>query len=281
MKKSLLILNLTITAITISAFGLTNRKTQHTLPEKNLPKDSATIQLSEIGINGGISIDIRTGLKTDFIVDTKKPALNYMVRGYKNEKYHQLITRQKLNSAKTIHDLIDNFPVNWIKHYNSVVISGIGMNENSEAIGSNATLTVVQKKILATASEIHIAIHYQKENYSNKVQNRQLNTSFIVIPKIQAKYEGGYAKMIAYLKENSLNEINSKNLMAPQSTIYFVVNKLGRVENTKITQSSGNIEIDEILLELLSKMPKWTPARNAKGDVVKQKFAFTIGAYGC
>lgn len=280
-KRSLLILSVTITAITISAFGLTKRKTQQVTPKKNPPTGSISLQFSEIGINGGITIDIRTGLKTSFVADTKKPTLSYMVRGYNNEDDHKPITRQKLNSAKTISDLIENYPESWIKAYNSVVISGIGRHENSAAIGSNTTLTVAQKKILATASEIHIAVHYQKENYNDQVQNRQLNTSFIVTPEVLAKFEGGYDKMIAYLKENSLSKINSKNLIAPQSTIYFMINEAGKVENMQLTKSSGDIEIDEILLQVLSNMPKWTPARNAEGQVVKQKFALDIGMYGC
>ena len=69
--------------------------------------------------------------------------------------------------------------------------------------------------------------------------------------------------------------------MSPQSTIYFVINEAGKVENTLLTQSSGDTEIDEILLQLLSKMPKWTPAKNAEGKTVKQKFALKIGMYGC
>ena len=204
-----------------------------------------------------------------------------MVRGYSNRGFHRPITRQKLNDAKAISDIIENYPHNWIQNYNSVVISGVGNNENSEATGPNVNLTKEQKELLSSATEIHIAVHYQKKNYNDQIQNRQMNTSFVVIPENQAEFKGGYDNMIAYLKEKSLSKINDKNLMLPQPKIYFVVNENGDVKNAEVTQTSGNNDIDNMLIQMVEDMPQWKPAKNSEGVAVKQKFALDIGFDGC
>ena len=268
-KRNLILLSTTLAAFILFAFKLTTNPTLSIQKYKTHPIDSTTLELENFGINGGITIDIRTGLKTEYIANTTPSDLNYMVRGYSNRGFYKPITRQKLTSATSISDLFDNYPESWIKAYNSIVISEIGLNENKEATGSNAMLTVQQKEILRTASEVHL------------VQNRQMNTSFIVIPEVQAQFEGGYEKMITYLKENSQNKINNENLLAPQPVIYFVVNHLGKVEQTKIKQTSGDTNIDNLLLKVLTDMPLWTPAKDGMGNAVEQMFALDIGNYGC
>ena len=280
-KRSLIILSATITLAVISAFGLTKNNSEIEATKSNSDADSTKIELSDIGINGGINIDIRTGKKVEFLTNSSKPELNYIVRGYSNRGFHKQITRQKLTQANAISDIIENYPNKWIKDYNSVVISGIGLNEKSEATSANHILTDEQKEVLSTSSEIHIAVHYQKKNYNDETQNRQMNTSFIVIPETQAQYKGGYENMISYLKNNSLTEINAKNLMAPQPIIYFTVNKNGTIENPEISETSGDSDIDNMLLKMLKNMPQWVPAKNAAGENVEQRFALDIGMNGC
>jgi hypothetical protein len=276
-KRSITILTTTIILLVISAFGLTEKKSEEKLIESKDKTNEPSVKLSDFGINGGINIDIRTGKKTAFVANNNKPELYYMVRGYSSRDFYRPITQQKLNEAKSISDIIENYPDSWIQHYNSVVISSVGNNEDSEAKGPNATLTEEQKEILNTASEIHIAVHYQKKNYNDKIQNRQMNTSFIVIPEVQAEFKGGYDKMIAYLKKNSLDKINSKNLILPQPTIYFTVNEFGYIENSELTETSGDNDIDRMLTQMVKNMPQWTPAKNATGKNVEQRFALDIG----
>tara|TARA_B100000809_G_scaffold167260_1_gene164604 strand:+ start:3675 stop:4505 length:831 start_codon:yes stop_codon:yes gene_type:complete len=276
MKKiSLIILCTTITALVASTFGLNEKKSDKKPTESKAKTESSTVPLPNFGINGGININNR------FVANTNKPELTYIVRGYSEKGYHKTITRQKLSEATSISDIIENYPKSWIQNYNSVVISGIANKEESESIASNATLTQNQKELLATAFEIHIAVHYQKRNYNDIIQNRQMNTSFVVIPEIQAKFEGGHDKMIAYLKRNSLDKINSKNLMLPQPTIYFTVNKFGDIKNSELTETSGNNEIDKMLIQMVKSMPQWIPAKNATGKNVEQRFALDIEVDGC
>jgi hypothetical protein len=278
-KRSIILLASVITLVIISAFGLTKKTLNTKITE--VKTDSTVVQLSDLNINGGINIDIRTGKKTEFVAGKNKSNLVYTIRGGTNRGLHRPITRQNIIAANSISDIIENYPNNWIKNYNSVAISAIGNGETKEAIGKSAELTSEQKELLKNASEIHIAVHYQKKNYNDEIQNRQMNTSFIIIPETQAEFKGGYDNLISYLKENSLNEINSKNLMMPQPLIYFVVDENGKIENTELTETSGNEEIDKMLVKMLKNMPKWTPAKNADGIAVKQKLALDIGMDGC
>jgi hypothetical protein len=280
-KRSLPLLCATITILGFSAFSCIKNTKKNIQEGINPLTDSTTIELAAIGINGGLSIDLRTGLKTEYVANAKPPNLSYTIRGYRNNGFYKPITRLKLTAATSIGELIENYPKNWIQAYNSVVISGIGQHENSEATGPSARLTEQQKEVLRTASEIHIEVHYQKENANDKIQNRQMNTSFVVIPEVQAQFDGGYDKMIAYLKENSLNKINSKNLYVPQPSIYFVVNQQGKVTHTEISETSGDREIDQLLIKVVTDMPLWTPAKDAKGNPVVQKFALDIRNDGC
>ncbi|PCJ00680.1 MAG: hypothetical protein COB15_02590 [Flavobacteriales bacterium] len=233
-------------------------------------------------------IDQRTGnVYFDFGIDDLKKGpikqeLAYIVRGFKHEGFFRPITQQKLNNAETISDVIENYPSSWIKDYNSVVISTTYKGEDIIATGPDATLTKEQKNLFKIASNILINVHYQKENYNDNVQNRQMNVSLIVTPEYQAEFIGGYDKMITYLRENSLDKLQFKDFTyLPQPSISFVINEKGEVDSVELDNSSKDEEIDKILVKLIKTMPKWKPAKNSKGDYIKQKFVFDIGMDGC
>lgn len=283
MKKSVLIFSVLITIIGFTAFGLVENSDENKAENFSSKIDTSTtiVELSQFGINGGINIDIRTGKKTEFLGNKKKSDLVYIVKGGSGQNFQRPIDRQKLVKANSISDIIENYPENWIKDYNSVSISTIGENGTTESIGENAILTTEQKELLSSAHEIHITVSYKKANHNNTIQNREMNTSFVVIPEIQAEYNGGYDKMISYLKDNSLKEINAKNLIFPQSVISFIVNENGDIEHPELSQTSGDKSIDNMLVKMLKGMPQFTPAENAEGIKVKQKLTLSIGVDNC
>ena len=281
-KRSLIVLSISVAIITISAFGITEKTPNNIKKGTNNRTDSTTIELAELGINGGIHIDIRTGLKTDFFAANNKSNLSYMVRGYTNEGFLRPINKQKLIDAKLISDVIENYPSSWIQDYNSVTISGIVNGEDIESSGEDATLTKEQKEILTQAPEVFISVQYQKKNYNDQIQNRTMNVSLVVIPETSAEFNGGYEQLIKYLRDNSQNEIVAKNFRyLPQPSINFIINEEGYPENVVLKTTSKDDEIDELLIEVIKKMPKWNPGINQKGQVVKQKFTLDLGKDGC
>lgn len=192
------------------------------------------------------------------------------------------ISEEKLKNAQTISDVIENYPSNWITAYNSVTVATTVNSKTIEAIGPDDKLTIEQKEIFKTATNILLVVQYQKENNQNEIQNRQMNVALIVTPKIEAEYIDGYDKMISYLKENSLNKINDKNFShLPQPSISFVINAQGDVENVKLEATSRDKEVDVLLIKKVQNMPKWKPATNKEGINIKQEFMLNVGMDGC
>ena len=54
----------------------------------------------------------------------------------------------------------------------------------------------------------------------------------------------------------------------------------GQVTSPKVYRSSGDKNIDNLMLEAIRKMPEWKPAQTADGTKVKQQFEFSIGTEG-
>jgi len=89
--------------------------------------------------------------------------------------------------------------------------------------------------------------------------------------------------MMTYLQENSADEIRSAvlNMEQLESSFTFTVNKQGEISNVKLNKTVGDIKVDQLLIDLIAKMPKWKPAESPKGSVVEQEFEFVVGMDGC
>ena len=117
MKKSAVLFSSLIVIVGISAFSLIEDSSGNCANLSTAQEDSsnATIELAQFGINGGLDINTRTGKVNEFLANNKQPDLIYMVRGYNESGIRRPITRQKLMQAKSIADIIENYPENWIK----------------------------------------------------------------------------------------------------------------------------------------------------------------------
>ncbi len=291
-KRSIIIFSVIIAMVGFAAFGFVNESTVNTTNNDFESQiDSTNKGLSYFGINGGINVNYNNGSVSHFVSADKTVKKNrelfYMVQGstmYSNKQqfYSRPITQEKLKGAQLISDVIENYPSNWISAYNSVEISTTINGKTVKAIGKNATLTKRQKQLFNTATNILISVQYQKKNDNDQVQNRQMNVFMVVTPEKEAEYVGGYYQMIAYLKDNSLDKIAAKKFThLPQPAISFTVSEDGTTENVKLIDTSRDDEIDQLLIELIEKMPKWSPAKNVEGLNVKQEFVFNVGMDGC
>ena len=288
MKKNVISLSSVVAFALFAAYGFSNKEITNN--GCNSQMESNNTKLADLGINGGINVDYKTGLVTEFVASNAGLNLFYMVQGGNTRRngqrmYSRTITEQTLESAELIGDLIENYPASWIKDYRSVDIE-FSMDDKKILLSSpNDTLTQEQKKALRslkTTSGVAIKVNYNKKNYNDKLEKRQMNVSMVVTPEVEAEYEGGYAAMINYLKVNSQDEIAAKNFtLLPQPTINFVVNEDGLTENIKLINTSRDKEIDRLLVKLIKEMPKWEPAKNANGENVKQEFVFNVGQNGC
>ena len=281
-NKSISLLSATLIIAAISAFGLSDQAKSSQKEKSSCKADTETMQLADIGINGGIKIDARTGLKTDFFAPKVEPAVSYLVRGYANEGFLMTIAKQKMNEAKLISDVIENYPSSWIQGYNSVSISGVVNGEEWEGVGKDEVLSERQKEILASAPEVFICVQYQQKNTENLVQNRQMNVTLVSTPETSAEFNGGYEKLVQYLRAHSEERIVAKDFRyLPKAAISFLINEEGNAENVVIDNSSKDEEIDQLLVKVIKEMPQWEAGVNAKGQPVKQKFILAIGEPGC
>jgi TonB family protein len=208
--------------------------------------------------------------------------LNYEVHG----NYIHSVKKEILNKSNSIGDIIPYYPTGWIGGYISVEISATSDGKTVMAEGANDTLNDQQKDILTTAvlgTDIVINIKYKQKNWVNdKVQVNIINYTVTIVPDIEAEFPGGNELMTKYLKENAINKISettSKELK--QGIVRFTVNEEGTITDAKIFKTSGDLNTDKLLLEVINKMPKWRAAEDSNGIKVKQEFEFSVGNVGC
>ena len=109
-----------------------------------------------------------------------------------------------------------------------------------------------------------------------------MHYSVTLTPEVEATYIVGYKELAKYIRENAIDKISEADAKKlAWATVKFTVNEEGKSTNPQLKKSSGNSKIDKLLLDVIHKMPKWTPAQNLKGTKVKQEFVLGLGNNGC
>lgn len=208
--------------------------------------------------------------------------LTYEVHG----KYLRSIKKEKLNKANFVHDIIPYYPAQWIMSYVSVEILTTCDDKAMMATSKSDNLSTEQKKILNAVdlgTDIVINITYKYKNpVTDNIDIGTMNYSATLVPEFEAEYSGGHQKMTQYLEENAINKISDTTSKQIQQVIVrFTVNEEGEIANAQIFKKSGDPKIDQLLLDVITKMPKWKPAEDPKGIKVQQEFEFSAGNVGC
>lgn len=272
MKRTVLIIALIVVTIGFTTYGFVN--TKHDTTNDKQRASSSNIKTSSTDFFEFESLD-------------KKMAFNnqdlfYVVK----RRYDQSITKESLKNVKLISDVIANYPENWISEYVSVELITKTNGKEISAVSADDVLSKEQRNLLNTlveSSSIIINVKYKtKVAVTNVMENNLLNISMTIIPEKEAEFVGGYDKMIAYLQKNIKGEFSNEILSQLQfSSVVFTVNKQGQTDNIKLINTTGNSEIDKLLLKLIGNMPKWAPAKNSMGGLVKQDFEFNFGNANC
>lgn len=208
--------------------------------------------------------------------------INYEVFG----PYKRAVKKTQFNDANLISDVVAGYPVNWISSYISVEIVGTCAGKVIVAASLNEKLTIEQKNILKTidlASDIVINIKYNyKDPINNTIEKNKIHVEMTIVPETEAEFIGGQKQLIQFLKENSLSKLPIKKSNDFRgAVIRFTVNEDGEIVNPKTVQSWGDLKVDQMLLELMIKMPRWNPALDFNGVKVKQDFKLSVGRVGC
>lgn len=201
--------------------------------------------------------------------------------------YTRTIIKSKLKSARSLRDIIENFPKDWINGYNSVEIKSTCNGLSKTSSGLNELLNKEQQAILSAAdmgTDVIIDVSYkQKDIVTNKIENKKMHVVMTVIAEKEAQFEGGYKELISYLKVSCANKVPQvTNGQVKGTKIRFTINEKGETTSAKIIQEWGEPKIDEALMDAIKKMPLWKAAEGENGVKMKQEFELSVGsANGC
>lgn len=191
------------------------------------------------------------------------------------------VTRAKLKDAQTLIDLNTYYKPSWVKKYSSVKILTTHKGEQKIAKGINDTLNQKQKDFMIMAdvgTEISVNVQYIPENTLTNNDMKEINFTFTVAPENEAKYIGEQQQLKYYIKHNAIDKIPDGSFKNwDLAAVKFTIDEEGKIINTHVVETSKDKKIDQLLLETISKMPKWKPAEYLNGLKVKQEFVLTVG----
>ncbi|MGB4959317.1 MAG: energy transducer TonB, partial [Saprospiraceae bacterium] len=129
---------------------------------------------------------------------------------------------------------------------------------------------------------IHVHVNYMPENTLKHNDPKEFHFSFTIEPEKEAKYPGGQAALMTYLKENAIDKIPANTFVNYDlAAIKFTISEEGKVFNAKIFgqeyPKSYDKKFDQFLLESIQNMPNWIPAEYADGSKAKQEYVLTVG----
>lgn len=204
-------------------------------------------------------------------------------------RFQNLVTREKLEAAATIMDILPEGATRQLADFQSVWVSALQDNNTASATehGDSETLNPAQLQLLVNtpySSNIYIGASCKRSNHYNEdIMDYDLTYYLSVIPENQAEFATGQKGLSSYLREQTKEF--TKNLTKDQlkaGKVAFTVSTNGTVESVRLVSSSGYEAVDEQLVEVISNLPaRWKPATNAKGEPVNQELVFFFGNEGC
>ena len=191
------------------------------------------------------------------------------------------ISKTMLEKAEFIQDLNPHFKPSWVKEYYSVSVRGTVYDNDRYAEGENNELTFEQKDLMHRVdpgSKISILIKYLPNNSLQHNEPKTMDFDFIINPEKPAEYRDGSEALVSYLQEHAIDFLSASEWDPDVlASVKFAITDTGEVEDIHVEHSSGDKSIDELLANVLRKMPPWLPARYADGTPFRQEFVFNVG----
>lgn len=245
-----------------------------TINAQNPNQDSQvkTVSFSSLPVTNN-SMSVPKFKKEDLWFEVKPKSFNHVSQALLNEAIH-------------VKDIVPDFPTSWIEEYISVEIASSFGNKIIKIVGKNPLFTVEQLahlKNVDLGAELTISIEYKSRNSVTKeLDTRKMEVSYLVTPVQEAVYEKGQDELVSYFKGNGLNQFDDERMDEYKLlNITFFIDENGKAENLKIQETSGFDNVDSHFVNLIKNMPNWKPARDIKGNLVKQEFEFFVGPPGC
>ncbi len=199
------------------------------------------------------------------------------------------ITKSELDNTRAFKDFIGDKHANRIVEYSrlSVIILEDSEFTASRVEGTSGNFNKEQLEFISTIkpnTNILIWADYREDDpYTGKIEESHWTPYLTVVPEKQAVYEAGNDALLSYLRNNINNNIGNvdEDKLKP-GILYFTISKEGLVNNLRLQNSSGYMEIDERIIELIKNTSgKWLPALNSDGQKVEQELTISFGKGGC
>lgn len=269
MKKRILIISITLSALALMAFGFINWSENET--EMVKPLNSRDVAMDQPYTEDQSNLDI--------------PEFFFGV----DSRFGTTLTKEYLNSLRSINDILGTDLAKRIVTYKSVsvVILEDDKQTDIKEIGSSDVLTEAQRTLINeldySANFLIRADFQQKNEKTGVLENNYATPHITIVPEKQAVYVDGKNVLLEYLKENS--EKSRTNVQVDKlqpAKLYFTISKNGEIENVRLDRTSNFPDIDKTMIELISNMPgEWQPAENSRGEKVAQELVFSFGLMGC
>ena len=269
MKKSILIFCTVLTTFSLTAFGYMHWS--NTVTDQKETSCSKTFFFDNVLVN---TFTKQGDIDLFFDVDSR---------------FGTTITKENLNKAKSIIDILPRKATQSIVTYYSARVSILDDNQETDQreTGNSEVLNDAQIKLLQAtdySTKIYIRADYkQKNRETGELEDSYLTYFITIVPEKEAEFVNGHDALIDYLKQGSKEKtaIIKKDKLQP-GKVSFTVTKEGTIANVKLTSTSGYPSVDEALVDLITNMPgKWNPAMNSKGEKVSQELVFFFGLQGC
>lgn len=175
-----------------------------------------------------------------------------------------------------------------IMDYVFIEISATHLGKTLTYANTTDALTTEQKNILNSAdfgTDIYIKIRFKYKSWTNVSDHTTKEAEYrvTVIPEIEAVYPGGNNELTIYLTKNIFDKISEKSTAKKiqNAIVTFNINEDGEPVDAKLIQTSKDQKIDQLILDAIHKMPKWTTAKNSDGTIVQEKITIPFGGGGC
>jgi hypothetical protein len=229
----------------------------------------------------GLALGLTTyGYVNDSFISTR--TVTAPMRYYVQSRPDKSTSPTELKNAKTLADIIEDYPRSWITDYDSVIVLTTSNGRQQKSIGKSEISTEGQKLILSSAdmsSVIDIYVmHKTKNSVTQELEDGEMYVKLAVRPETEAEYSGGLDVFTSYLQQNS--EAKVKELSGGVGFVAianFTINEDGVATDIDIAESSAYSGVNEVLEQLLKDMPVWLPAKDAKGENVSQEFEIIFG----
>ena len=251
MKKSTIIISLALITMSLSAYAIINWKNEN---EKE----------TEETVVAGVS-----------------PNFLYQI----DSRFRATVTKERIRTAVSVVDIIPE-EAKWENHpIRSMEVTVIREWTEEKEMGKSLVLNPAQLQILESINYSEGLKFYAncKHKDTGEEENYDLAYFLTVVPEKEAEYEEGKDAIISYLSQSSMDVIAKveESKLQP-GMINFTINTEGEISNVKLLSTSGYLEIDEKMIQLIKEIPgSWTPAENAKGEKVMQDLVFSYGKIGC